>query len=77
MSIKLAQNLLKSMDWVKRKGTTAKRAMNPALYDKLPFTWKSISEKVFEHKISKYLIIINFDRHRSQKKVPKLFLSAT
>ena len=28
------------MDWVKRKDTTVKREMNPALYDKLGFTWK-------------------------------------
>ena len=28
------------MDWVKRKDSTVKREMNPALYDKLVFTWK-------------------------------------
>lgn len=34
-SIKWARNVLKLMNWVKRKRTTEKRAMNPALYDEL------------------------------------------
>ena len=50
------------MDWVKRKGTTAKRTMNPALYDELVFNRKKkIAEKVFEHKIHNELIL-NFDK---------------
>ena len=28
------------MDWVNRNDTTVKRKINPALYDKLVFTWK-------------------------------------
>ena len=49
------------MNWIKRRGTTAKRTMNPALYDELTFTWKKkIAEKVFEHKIHNDLIL-NFD----------------
>ena len=38
LSIKWIHNLLRSLDWIKQKGTTAKREMNPALYDKLVFT---------------------------------------
>ena len=47
---------------IKRRGTTVKRTMNPALYDELDFTWqKRIAEKVFEHKIRNDLIL-NFDQ---------------
>ena len=46
------------MNWVKRRGITAKRTMNMALYDELAFTWKKkIAEKVFEHKIHNDLIL--------------------
>ena len=38
LSIKWARNILKSMNWVKRRGTPAKRAINPSLYDELAFT---------------------------------------
>ena len=50
------------MNWVKRRGTTAKRAVNSSLYDELAFTWKKkIAEKVFQHNIPKDLIL-NFDQ---------------
>ena len=62
LSIKWARNILKSMNWVKRRGTSIKRAMNPSLYDKLAFTWKKkIAKKVFQHNIPKDLIL-NFDQ---------------
>ena len=62
LTVKWARGILKSMKWVKRRGTTAKRTMNPALYDKLAFTWKKkIAEKAFEHKIHNDLIL-NFDQ---------------
>ena len=46
---------------MKRTGNTAKREMDPALYDELIFTWKNkIAEAVFEDKIPNDLIL-NFD----------------
>ena len=54
-----ARNLLSinSTDWVKRKNTTVKRKINPALHDELVFTWeKKIAEAVFQHKIPSDLI---------------------
>ena len=39
-----------SMDWTKRKGTTSKRTMNPALYDELSFSWrKDIDNLILQH----------------------------
>lgn len=32
VTVKWAQNILKFLNWVKRRGTTAKREMNPALH---------------------------------------------
>ena len=62
LTVKWARGILKSMNWVKRRGTTAKRTMNPAIYDELVFTWKKkIAEKVFKHKIHNDLIL-NFDQ---------------
>ena len=62
LSIKWAQNLLKSMNWSRRKGTTGKRAMNPSLHEELCFTWKKkIAELVFENKMHRSLIL-NFDQ---------------
>ena len=62
LTVKWARGILKSMNWVKRRGTTAKLTMNPALYDELAFTWKKkIAEKVFEHKIHNDLIL-SFDQ---------------
>ena len=50
------------MNWVKRKGTTAKRKMNPGFYEKFVFTWeKKIAEAVFEHKIRSNFIL-NLDQ---------------
>ena len=44
-----AREILKSLDWVKRRGTTAKREMNLALYEELTFTWKTkIAVAIFE-----------------------------
>ena len=50
------------MNWVKRKITTAKREMNPGLYDKLVFTReKKIAQTVFEHNIRSNLFL-NLDQ---------------
>ena len=38
LTIKWAQNTLKSLDWVKRRGSAGKREMNPALYKELTFS---------------------------------------
>ena len=40
LSIKSARNILKSLDWVERRGTKAKKKMNQALYHELTFSWK-------------------------------------
>ena len=37
LTVKYARGILKSMNWVKRRGTTAKRTMNPAFYYELAF----------------------------------------
>ena len=51
LSVKWARGILKSMDWSKRRGTTAKREMNPALYEELSFSWKrDIAGIIFNHK---------------------------
>ena len=62
LPIKWARNLLKSMDWVKKRHYRKKRDMNLALYDELVFAWKKkIAEAVFEHKIPSDLTL-NFDQ---------------
>ena len=62
LTVKWARGLFKLMNRVKRRGTTAKRTMNLALYEELAFIWqKKIAEKVFEHKIYNDLIL-NFDQ---------------
>ena len=40
LTTKWARGILKSLDWAKRRGKTAKREMNSALYEELKFTWK-------------------------------------
>ena len=40
LTTKWARGILEALDWVKRRGTTAKREMKPALYEELTFTWK-------------------------------------
>ena len=37
LAVKWARGILKFMNWSKHRGTTAKRAMNPALYEELVF----------------------------------------
>ena len=57
LSVKWARGILKSMDWSKRRGTTAKREMNSALYEELSFSWKrDIAGNIFNHKIPEALI---------------------
>ena len=38
LTTKWVRGILKSMEWSKRSGTTAKREMNPALYEELKFS---------------------------------------
>ena len=53
-----ASGAMRSLDWVKRCYTTAKREKNPALYEELTFSWKrKIANAFFEHKM-----ILNFDQ---------------
>ena len=40
LSTKWTWNVLKLLDWVKHRRTTAKKEMNPALYEELTFSWK-------------------------------------
>ena len=47
LSVKSTRNILESMSWLKRRGTTAKRAMNSALYGMLAFTWKKNCRESF------------------------------
>ena len=62
LTTKWARGILKSLDWIKRRVATAKRKMNPALYDKFPFTWKKkIADATFEHSIHNEMIL-NFDQ---------------
>ena len=39
LTTKWARGVLKSLDWVKRCYTTAKREMNPTLYEELTFNF--------------------------------------
>ena len=54
--------MLKSLDLVKICGTTAKREMNPPLYENLSFSWKrKIASFIFEHRIHNNMVL-NFDQ---------------
>ena len=58
LTTKWARGVLKSLDWVKKRYTTAKTEMNPALYEELTFYWKrKIANVIFEHKIQKEMIL--------------------
>ena len=60
LTTKCARGILKSLDWVKRCDTTAKREMSPVLYEELIFTWKrKITNATFEYSIH-YEMILNF-----------------
>ena len=62
LTTKWARGVLKSLDWVKRRYTTAKTEMKPALYEELTSSQKrKIANVIFEHKIQKE-IILNFDQ---------------
>ena len=62
LTTKWARGILKSMEWSKRRGTTAKREMNPALYNELTFSWKiDIANLVVQHSIPEELIF-NLDQ---------------
>ena len=47
LTTKWARGLLKSLDWVKKRYTKAKREMNPALYEELTFLGKAKSQVQF------------------------------
>ena len=59
LSNKWPQNVLKSLDWLKQRGTTTKREMNPALYELLfrgkENQWKQFLKIIFIKKM-----ILNF-----------------
>ena len=62
LNVKWARGILKSLDWSKRRGTTAKREMNPSLYDELPLSWKKeIADLILRHKVSEELVL-NLDQ---------------
>ena len=62
LATKWARGVLKSLDCVKRRYTTAKREMNTALYEELTFSWKrEIANAIFEHRIQKEMIL-SFDQ---------------
>ena len=62
LTTKWARGIIKSMDWTKRRGTTAKREMNSALYDELSFSWKKdIASLILQHDIPEELIF-NLDQ---------------
>ena len=62
LSVKWARGILKSLDWGKRKGTTAKREMNPALYDELTLSWnKETADLILRHKVPEELVL-NLDQ---------------
>ena len=62
LTTKWARGVLKSLDWVKRHYTIAKREMNPALYKELTFSWKrKIANAIFVYKIQKEMIL-TFDQ---------------
>ena len=61
-SVKWARRILNSMDWIKHRGTAAKRTMNPALYDELSFSWKEdIANLMLQHNIPEEPIL-NLDQ---------------
>ena len=61
LTTKWVQGILKSLDWVKRRSATAKREMNPSLYEELTFTWKRKTANVIFKQIHNE-IIRNFDQ---------------
>ena len=62
LTTKWAQEILKSINWVKRRGTTAKREMNSPLHEALTFTRKrKNANSLFEHGIHNEMSL-NFDQ---------------
>ena len=56
LTTKWARGVLKSLDWVKKRYTTAKTEMNPALYEELTFYWKrKIANVIFELRMDSQL----------------------
>ena len=56
------RGVLEYLDWVKKRYTTAKREMNPALYEEWTFSWKrKIANAIFENKIQKEMTL-KFDQ---------------
>ena len=62
LSTKSARNILKSLVWVERSISTAKKKMSQALYPELTFSWKKkIAQIILEHDILEK-IILNFEQ---------------
>ena len=64
LTTKWARRILKSVKWSKRRGTTAKNKMKPALYEELTFSWKKdIVNLVLQHNILEVeVLILNLDQ---------------
>ena len=61
LTTKRALEIFKSIEWPKRKGTTAKREMNPALYEELTFSCKKdITNLMLQQNIPE--LILNLDQ---------------
>ena len=62
LTTKWTRGVLEYLDWVKKRYTTAKREMNPALYEEWTFSWKrKIANAIFENKIQKEMTL-KFDQ---------------
>ena len=67
---KWARGILKLLDRVKRDGTTAKREMNPALYEEHTFTWKRKIYKINKLNPQTQLGFLHQTKQPSLEKVP-------
>ena len=61
LTTKWTRGVLKSLDRIKRRDTTGKREMNPALYELIFSCKRKIANAIFEHRIQKEMIL-NFDQ---------------
>ena len=57
LTTKWTRGVLKSLDRIKRRDTTGKREMNPALYELIFSCKRKIANAIFEHRIQKEMIL--------------------
>ena len=62
LTTKCTRGILTSLDLVERRGTTAEREMNPALYEELTLTWKRIIASAILKNSIYSETILNFDQ---------------